>query len=355
MDSTGSETGRKKPPTIRQAAEAAGVSIATVSRVLSGKGGVSEELAEKVRQAVAELGFRPNRVARGLRRQHTQTIGVIVTDISNPFFTSVLQSIEAVLESSRHVLLLCNSDEQPGREKLHLDTLLAEGVAGIILAPTRSDAHRYQHIIDSGIPIVTIDREVHGLRADSVTINNIEAARLAVNHILELGHTRIGLITGPSHATTSVDRKKGYLQALKDGGIRPDSDYIQTADYKQAGGLLAMCRLLALPNPPTAVMVLNNLMTLGALQAIHERRLAIPADIALIGFDDMPWAASLQPPITVVAQPTYALGEAAAQLLLHRISNPDRPVHKMMLEANLIVRASTSGTAAAPAAGLVCT
>lgn len=334
---------RKKAPTIRQVAEASGVSIATVSRVLSGRGKVSPELSEKVKQAVADLDFKPNRVARGLRRQTTQTVGVIVTDIQNPFFTSVLQSIERVLESSGYVMLLCNSDEQPAREKVHLATLQAEGVAGIIIAPTRGEPERYQPVIDNGTPMVTIDREVPDLRADCVTVNNYDASISAANHLISLGHRKIGLIAGPNHATTSVSRKKGYIQALRDAGIGHTSDYIQTADYKQRGGYEAMCKILRLADPPTAVMVLNNLMTLGALQAIRENRLSVPDDIILLGFDDMPWAVCLQPPLTVVAQPTYALGEAAAQLLVERIHNPSRPVRKLMLEASLIVRASTAG------------
>jgi len=340
---TGPGIERKKAPTIRQAAEAAGVSIATVSRVLSGQGGVSEELTEKVRQAVEQLGFQPNRVARGLRRQTTQTVGVIVTDIQNPFFTSVLQSIERVLENEKYVLLLCNSDEQPSREKIHIAPLQSEGVAGIIIAPTRSDPTRYQPLIDSGMPVVIIDREIQGLRADCVTINNRDASARAVQHLIELGHKKIGLISGPDYATTAVERKKGYLEALCEAGLPCPQSYIQTADYKQSGGYDAMCRLLDLPDPPSAVMVLNNLMTLGALQAVHERQLNVPGDLALVGFDDMPWAAFLQPPITVVAQPTYSLGEAAAQLLLDRIRDPGRPIFKVMLETSLIIRASTTG------------
>lgn len=346
MLTTGSGTERKKVPTILDVAEAAGVSIATVSRVLSGKGGVSAALADKVRQAAADLNFKPNRVARGLRRQHTQTIGVLVTDIQNPFFTSVLQSIEAILEPSGYVMLLCNSDEQPGREKIHLTTLQAEGVAGVIIAPTRSEAGRYQPVIDNGTPIVLIDREVPDLRTDNVVINNQDAASSAVNHLLGLGHKKIGLIAGPAHATTSTIRKKGYLQALRDAGIPIMNEYIQAADYKQCGGYEAMGRLLNLPDRPTAVIVLNNLMTLGALQSIQEHRLSVPGDVALLGFDDLPWAACLQPPLTVIAQPTYALGEAAAQLLVDRIHNPNRPFRKIMLEASLIVRASTAGTSA---------
>ena len=343
MLNTGAGTERKKVPTIRQVAEAAGVSIATVSRVLSGKGGVSEALAEKVRQAAADLDFQPNRVARGLRRQYTQTVGVLVTDIQNPFFTSVLQSIERVLEASGYVMLLCNSDEQPLREKIHLATLQAEGVAGIIIAPTRSEANRYQPVSDSGTPVVLIDREVQDLRTDCVTINNYDASISAVNHLLSLGHKKIGLISGPTHATTALTRKRGYLQALHIAGIEHPSEYIQTADYKQCGGYDAMGRLLTLANPPTAVIVLNNLMTLGALQSIQEHHRSVPDDIALLGFDDMPWAVCLQPPLTVIAQPTYALGEAAAQLLVDRIHNPLRPIRKVMLEASLVIRASTAG------------
>ncbi len=297
----------------------------------------------KVRQAASDLAFQPNRVARGLRRQSMQTVGVIVSDIQNPFFTSVLQSIERVLEASGYVLLLCNSDEQPNREKIHQVTLLAEGVAGMIIVPTRSDPKCYQPIIDGGTPIVILDREVQDLRADCVTVNNVDASISAVNHLIGLGHKKIGLISGPNHTTTSILRKKGYIQVLRDAGLSHNNEYIQTANFKQDGGYAAMIRLLKLRNPPTAVMVLNNLMTLGALQAIQEQHIAVPDDMALLGFDDMPWAACLQPPLTVIAQPTYSLGESAAQLLVDRIHNPSRSVRKVLLEASLIIRASTAG------------
>jgi LacI family transcriptional regulator len=343
MQNSDAGTESRKAATIRQVAQAAGVSIATVSRVLSGKGGVSAALAEKVRQAATDYNFKPNRVARGLRRQHRQVIGVLVTDIQNPFFTSVLQSIEHILEANGYVLLLCNSDEQPRREEVHLSTLQAEGVAGVIIAPTRDEAKRYQSMEAGGIPIVLIDREVQDLRADCVMINNHDASVRAVNHLIGLGHRKIGLIAGPSHATTATIRKRGYLQALQDAHIGQINEYIQTADYKQCGGYEAMGRLLKLPDPPTAVIVMNNMMTLGALQMIQKHKLSIPGSIALLGFDDMPWAACLQPPLTVISQPTYALGEAAAQLLIDRIHNPIRPFRKIMLEASLIVRASTAG------------
>lgn len=343
MDQTDVKHGRRKPPTARQVADAARVSIATVSRVINGKGGVSDELTARVRKAIAELGFSPNRIARGFRRQRMQTIGVIVTDIQNPFFTSVLQSIERVLESGQYGLLLCNSDEQPEREQTHLTTLSADNVAGIILAPTRGDAFRYQAVIDSGIPLVVIDREVQGLKADCLTINNFSAGIMAVNHLVEAGHKRIGLITGPGHATTANQRRAGYLAGLGKAGLPVNSQYIKEADFKHRGGYRAMHELLRLPEPPSAVVVSNNLMTLGALQAINEKGISVPQDMALLGFDDMPWATSLRPPLTVIAQPTLALGEYAAQLLIARLNDPSRPFQTVILEATLVVRESTTG------------
>ncbi len=337
-------------PNIRQVAELAGVSTATVSRVLAGQGGVSDELIEKVHAAIRALDYHPNRTARNLRRRVTQTVGVVISDIQNPFFTSVIGGIEKVLDAAGYTLLLCNSDEDPKREKAHMTTLRAEGVAGIILASTRADTEVYRQMLEAGIPLVAIDRLPGQLNLDVVTVTNMQGARSAVAHLAELGHRRIALISGPCQISTSRERQKGYEQALRERGLAVSPELIQFSNFRQAGGYEAMLALLALPAPPTAVLVSNNLMTLGALQAIHERGLRIPSDMAVVGFDDMPWATSLQPPLTVVAQPTFALGEAAARLLLDRLGDPNRPCQHVVLETQLVVRAS-SGSAGG-AAGL---
>jgi DNA-binding LacI/PurR family transcriptional regulator len=187
---------------------------------------------------------------------------------------------------------------------------------------------------------VAVSRVLPGLKVDTVTVGNAEGAHVAVAHLIGLGHRRIGLISGPMGISTARDRQAGYERALQEAGLPLDRDLIQYADFRQSGGYNAMEQLLQMRVPPSGVFVGSNLMTLGALQTIHERGLDIPGQIAIVGFDDMPWAASLRPPLTAVAQPAYEVGAAAARLLLERLREPDRPIRHIVLETRLVVRAS---------------
>jgi DNA-binding LacI/PurR family transcriptional regulator len=308
--------------------------------VLAGLEGVRPDLQERVHAAVRELGYYPNRVARNLRVRTTRLIGLVISDIQNPFFTSVVRGIEDVLQLAGYTLLLGNTDENLEREQLYLTTLRAEGVAGIILAPTGKRADNYGHLLPSQLPVVTIDRTPAGLSADSVIVNNSAGSCVAVTHLIGHGHRRIGCISGPANLSTAEERRDGYEQALRENGLPLDPALIHHADFRQSGGYAAMQALLELDERPSAVFVANNLMTLGALQALHERDLQIPSDVAIVGFDDMSWATSLQPPLTAVAQPTYKLGTTAAHLLLARLNEPHRPVQHIVLDTELRVRAS---------------
>jgi DNA-binding LacI/PurR family transcriptional regulator len=327
-------------PTIKDVAERARVSIATVSRVLAGGDGVSGELAKRVRAAVRTLNYHPNRNARNLRAGKIRTVGVVIPNIENPFFTSVVRGIENALQAAGYTLLLGDADEDPVREQLYLSTLRAEGVAGIILAPVDDKPEGYEELLSTRVPLVAIDLSPGDLSVDLVTVANARGARAAVRHLINLGHTRIGLISGPLHFSTAQERRAGYEQELTAAGLPLGADLVQLGAFREAGGHAAMRALLDLPEPPTAVFVANNLMTLGAIKAIHERGLRIPDDVAIIGFDDMPWADSLQPPLTVVAQPTYELGATAARLLLARLREPERPIRRIVLETALVVRSS---------------
>jgi LacI family transcriptional regulator len=327
-------------PTVRHVAERAGVSTATVSRVLAGQNGVSEELSARVWQAARELNYQPNRIARNLRSGATRTVGVVIPNIENPFFTSVVRGIEGVLQAADYTLLLGNSDERPEREQLYLSTLRAEGVAGIIFVPIDSRADAYRQLIDAALPVVAIDRAPAALSADYVTADNVAGARAAVEHLIRFGHRRVGLITGPEGYSSATERRAGYEQALAAAGLPVLPELIHHGDFRESGGYRAMGELLSLPEPPHAVFAANNLMTLGALRMIHERGLRIPDEMAVVSFDDMPWAISLHPPLTAVAQPAHEMGASAAELLLTRIQKPDRPARRITLQTELVVRAS---------------
>ncbi len=335
-------------PTIKHVAEAAGVSTATVSRVLSGLAGVRAGVRDRVREVVRTLGYRPNRVARSLRVRTTRTIGVIIPDIENPFFTRVIRGIEEVLQEAEYSLLLADSNESPARERTNLATLQAEGVAGVILTAAEGQRADYRELLGPRLPMVAVSRVLPGFKVDTVTVGNAEGARMAVAHLIGLGHRRIGLISGPMGISTARDRQAGYEHALQEAGLPMVRDLIQYADFRQTGGHRAMEQLLQMRVPPSAVFVGSNLMTLGALQAIHERGFDIPGQIAIVGFDDMPWAISLQPPLTAVAQPAFEVGIAAARLLLERLREPDRPIRHIVLETLLVVRASCGSRQARP-------
>jgi LacI family transcriptional regulator len=327
--------------TIKQVAEKAGVSTATISRVLTGRGYVSPERRQIVLEAVKELNYQPDRAARNLRRGASQIIGIVISDLQNPFFTSLIRGIEQTIEEDNFTLLLSNTDEDPRRENMQLRTLQAERVSGIVIAPCRPESEMLRKLAAQHMPIVLIDRNLARPKLDTVTVRNQEAACEAVQHLVSIGHKRIAWISGPERVSTAAERQQGFLEGIQAAGLSIPEAYIQIGDFRQESGYQAMQRLLELPAPPSAVLVGNNLMTLGALQAIHEDCLSIPQDMAIIGFDDMPWAASLQPPLTVIAQPTFEMGVTAARLLLDRIVNPDLPTRNVILDTRLIVRASS--------------
>ncbi len=327
--------------TIRDVARKAGVSIATVSRALHSPEGVREAARVRVEEAAKELNYLPNTVARSLRMSKTQVVGVIVTDIENPFFTSVVRSIENVLLESDYFLILFNSDEDEEREKILLKILRGENVAGIILVPSIKDSTVYRELMGLGIPLVAIDRlPPSDLDIDRVSITNEAGAYDAVKYLIEIGHSRIGLVSGPLQHSTATDRKSGYERALNEYSIAIRPELITYGDFKQEGGYQAMMKLLELEAPPTAVLTGNNLMTLGALQAIHEKHLIVPDQISLIGYDDMPWGMSLQPPLSAIAQPTNELGTTAARLLLERLQKPQKKFDHIELNTKLVLRAS---------------
>ncbi len=327
--------------TIRQVAEMAGVSVATVSRVLSGSEPVSSDLIERVNKAAHTLDYQPNRIARNFRTQKTRIVALVISDIENPFFTSVVRGVERTLRTSGYSLLLANSDENENIEWEHLQNLRAEAVAGIILAPTASDLKRYQKFLDTDRILVAIDRVPGSLKVDRVTVNNQDGALLAVKHLVDQGHQKIGFIAGLPKISTAYERQAGFELAMKSYGLPIYPEWIQPGNFRRDTGFQGMMNILQMKDRPTAVISANNLMTLGALQAIYECNLKIPSDIAVVGFDDMAWASSLNPPLTVVAQPTLELGTLAAQLLLDRIKDENRPFRHIMLDTDLIVRASS--------------
>ncbi len=318
------------------------VSIATVSRVINNSDKVVPGTREIVKRAMRELGYKPNRVARRLRQKggKRHLLGLIIPDIQNPFFAELARGVEDVAYANEFAVMLCNSDENQKKEQFYLDVMSAESVDGIILPPLNELDPAVLKMIESGMPIVTVDRSLARAGMDKVEIDNRRGAYEAVEYILQRGHRRIGLITGRSNISTSRERRLGYEDALAAHQVPSDPELIRTGDFKQASGRVLADELLSLPIPPTALFVLNNLMTVGALEAIHKRGLKIPAQVAVIGFDDLPWAEALDPPLTVVRQPAYEVGRSAAELLLKRLGDLKRPETHLVLRPQLIIRSS---------------
>jgi LacI family transcriptional regulator len=336
-------------PTVKDVARRAGVSTSTVSHVLNETRWVSEELRRRVREAADDLGFEPNGVARSLKIKRSFTIGLVISDIGNPFFTDVVRGVEDVAQGQGYTVILGNSDEDVEKEAAYLRVLSAKRIDGLILAPAGQDHPYLQRLVGSGFPLVLLDRLVPGLHLPAALVENRDAARIAVAHLIDLGHRRIGMVAGKPNITSTTDRLAGYRLALDTAGIPFDDALVVSGGSQIDKARSATTALLDLSVPPTALFVANNLMTIGAVAAIEDRGLAVPADVAIAGFDDFPWADVFRPTLTCIAQPTYELGRAAAELLLRRIdgersANADGSPEHVVLSGRLVVRES-SGTA----------
>lgn len=326
---------------IEDVAREAGVSTATVSRVLSGKPYVSDALRLKVLNAVQELNYRPSRVARSLRVQRSSIIGLIISDIQNPFFTSVVRAVEDVAQQKGFSVILCNSDESIEKEQAYIDLMLDEHVSGLIVSPTATDNDIYRRLVEAAVPVVAIDRRVVDTPIDTVVGDNVQAAYEIVSHLIENGYRRIGAVLGVPDASTGAERYSGYVQALTSHGIATDPALVRTGMPRSNIGYDLTLGLLQSENPPDAIFTGNNLLTIGALRAIDELGLRIPDDVALAAFDEMEWMFLVKPALTVVAQPTYAMGKRAAELLLQRIADPSRPPQEVLLKPTIKVHESS--------------
>lgn len=324
---------------IKDVATAAGVSTATVSRVMADKPHVRAEIRERVLAAIEQLNYRPNRVARSLRVQQSNTIGLIVSDIQNPFFTAVSRAVEDIAHEQGMSVFLCNTDENPAKEAMYLNLMLDEHVAGVILSPTRTTADAFAERVQLDVPMVAIDRKVRGVEVDSVLIDNVEAAYKLAEHLIEDGHRRIAAMFGGS-SSTGRERREGYLKALKDHGLKASGELAGFVNAREEDGYRTTRQLLSLAEPPDAILTSNALLSAGTFRALRESGLAIPQQIGFAGFDETTWTPLVEPPVTVIAQPTYEIGQTAIELLLKRLQEPSRPTREVILKGQLIVRRS---------------
>jgi LacI family transcriptional regulator len=337
---------KRSVATIKDVAKRASVSVGTVSNVLSGSSSVGAAIRTRVQAAIAELDYHPDHVARSLKVKRTRSLGLVLSDITNPFFAQVLRGAEDCALANGYVLITLNSDDKVEREKNILAVLRSFRVDGILLvvASDSGDSTHIPNAVRSGIPIVCLDRVAENIPLDFVAVNNIEASQLCVRHLIQQGHRRIGIITGSPTLQTAKERLKGYLAALKEAQIEVDSGLIKEGDFREDSGYRLGKELLLAHRRPTAVFVSSGLMTIGFIHALNELSLQCPRDIAVASFDDLPLTEVFRPQITAVSQPAYQIGYDGAQLLIdrlqHRISS--RAPVAIRLNPELKIRASTS-------------
>jgi len=352
---------RRGSATIPDVARLAGVSTATAARALGNYGSVSPATREKVEQAAAALGYRANSLARSMVTGTTNTLGVVLSDIENPFFSRVLRGISDVAHEAGFEVVLVNTDESSDTERNAVRVLTEKRVDGLLVCP--ADAGSTEHlrsVAEAGTPLVLVDRRIKQVPADSVVVDNRAAARAATQRLTELGHRRIGLITGMDGElgerfavpglrgieraliNTTAGRAAGYRDALVEAGVEVRSEYVVSEGFRREDAVRATKQLMALDRPPTAILALDSLLALGTMQALRELGVRCPDDVSLVGFDDADWTEAVTPPLTVVAQPVQRIGSEACRLLLERIEGSTRPPVHRVLRTELVERGSVA-------------
>lgn len=324
---------------MKDVAERAGVSLTTVSRVLNGSLTVQTEYKEKVLQAIAEMGYRPNRLASNLRRKKAEMIGVVVSDVENSYFTQLVRSIEFAAYQRGYRVLLCNTDDKIEKQRSYLEILAAERVSGVMLSATDPSGQEIGKILDLNIPLIAFDRTVVDPRADTVTVANVAAVQQATDYLLKLGHRNIGFVAGSSEIQTAQERLTGYELAMRQAALPACAI---AGGFTVAGGRSATEELLASSYAPTALIVANNMMMIGVLQVLRGKRIRVPEEVSLILIDDPFWTELIEPQLTAFAQPIQQMAESALHLLLERLSGQRHEAKHLIFNFERRIRNSCS-------------
>ncbi|MGW2178294.1 LacI family DNA-binding transcriptional regulator [Streptomyces sp. NPDC001732] len=323
---------------IKDVAARAGVSVATVSRVLNSHPSVSPDARTRVLAAVDALGYRPNAVARSLRTDQTRTLGLVISDVLNPYFTELARFVEEEARALGYSVVIGNADERPDLQDHHVRTLLDRRIDGLLVSPADGDSPLMADVARGGTPMVFVDRWMPAVDVPVVRADGRGAIRDLVAHLHALGHRRLAIIAGPAATTTGAERVEAFREALRAYQLPLPDVYIGQGDFQADSGRRVTERFLALPEPPEVVFAADNLMALGALDAIRAAGLRVPQDIGLAAFDDIPWFVHTDPPITAIAQPTGDLGRAAVRALVDIVDG--RSPQSVTLPARLVVRRS---------------
>lgn len=326
--------------TMRDVAKAAGVSVATVSSTLSGSAYVSPALKAKVQAAIEELGYERNSMASDLKRGRTSLVGLVVSDVTNPFFTELVDSVEAEARRAGWTVLLGISNHDPVRERDLVRLMRSHQAAGTILTPAGGIDDYPPALFEGRMGIVAVDNAWEGLACDTVALDNRRAARLAVDHILSFGHRRVATIAGPERQFVAAERRAGFEAALADAGIGPGEAIVRRGGFRIEEAYAACRELFSGPDRPTAVFVANNLMLIGVMRALADMGLDVPGDVSVAGIDDFPWAPAFKPGLTVVRQPVERMASAALASLAARMDGETGPPSRAVLPPELVERSS---------------
>jgi DNA-binding LacI/PurR family transcriptional regulator len=327
---------------MRQIAERAGVSIGTVSHVINETATVRPKLRERVIEAIRSMGYQPSALAQGLRKNRTNMLGMVIPDITNPFFPGVVRGVEDVAYKRSFRVILCNADNDPSKEESYVRELRSYHIAGLLIIPAAGVdiAGHLRDYASASVPVVCIDRVPEGWKGDAVLVANAEGAYQATRHLIHMGHQRLAVIAGPLKLTNAAERLKGFTRALKEASIEIEPEFIQEARFDTASGYQAALRLLQMLPRPTAIFACNDLMAFGVLQAARELNLRCPEDLSIAGFDSLEFTKFTDPSLTSVYQPGYQLGATAARLLLQRVDGMRFAPKKLLLPTELKKRNS---------------
>lgn len=329
--------------TMRDVARLAGASIATVSAVLTGKKPVSDQLRGRIEEAMAALDYHPDQVARSLKSGSTNMVGMVIPDVTNPFFTELMQGAEEEARRAGMSVMLCSTDGDSAIEHKQLNVLLAHRVDGILLSC--ADSFRpWQRLERRKVPFVFLDRLPIGFEGAAVALDNRSAAAEATRFLIGLGHRNIAIIAGSQRVSPGITRLEGFREAMEAAHLAVREQYIRYGDFSIEGGYRSGLELIELPSPPTAILSCNNKMTLGLMRGIAEQKVCCPGAMSVIGFDDFEWSANFSPRLTTVGQPTRAMGRKAMEMLLAQINRPDQSLSSLpvVFKSELIVRDSTA-------------
>ena len=329
-------------PTIRDVAKHAGVAPITVSRVINNANYVSQEIRERVQKSIAELNYVPNALGPSLRSKKTQILALILSDITNPFWTTVARGVEDACSANGYYVVLCNTDEAESKQAQYVSVMLRKQVDGFLLVPVQHSTEMIRKIQQQEIPVIVLDRTVSGVDVDIVRCDSGKGAYQVTNHLLEQGHRNIAILSGPPEISTAVDRVEGYRRAMADAGVTVNEANIIWGNYGHDAGYEDTKRILQMVPRPTALVAGNNFIAIGAMHALGEGNIHVPQDMALVSFDEFPLGLMVEPFFTSVIQPAYQMGYQATELLLSRISgNAAQPYQEIVLPVEVVIRRSS--------------